>query len=42
VPGFTDHLAYANDINDAGQITGQSVNAASGVSYTFIATPEIH
>jgi probable HAF family extracellular repeat protein len=42
VPGFTDHLAYANDVNDAGQITGQSVNAASGVSYTFIATPEIH
>jgi probable HAF family extracellular repeat protein len=41
-PGFTDELVYANDINDSGRITGQSVNAATGVSDTFTATPVGH
>jgi probable HAF family extracellular repeat protein len=39
-PGYSDQLVYANDINDAGQITGQSTNAASKVSSSFLAVPE--
>jgi probable HAF family extracellular repeat protein len=41
-PGFTDQLVDANDINDEGVITGQSMNAASGVSSTFVAVPSGH
>ncbi|GGA47380.1 hypothetical protein [Dyella nitratireducens] len=39
-PGYTDQLVYANDINDAGEITGQSTNATTGVSSTFLAIPD--
>lgn len=38
-PGYGDQLVYANDINDDNAITGQSVNATSGVSSTFLAVP---
>lgn len=41
-PGYSDQLVYANDINDAGKITGQSFNATSGVSSTFLAVPAGH
>ncbi|GLQ44964.1 hypothetical protein GCM10007862_00150 [Dyella lipolytica] len=41
-PGYSDQLVYANDINDAGKITGQSFNATSGVSSTFLAVPDGH
>jgi probable HAF family extracellular repeat protein len=37
-PGYQGHLVLANDINDAGMITGQAINAA-GVAVTFVATP---
>lgn len=37
-PGYSDHLASANDINDAGEITGQATNAAA-VSSAFLAVP---
>lgn len=39
-PGYTDQLVYANDINNAGEITGQSINAATHVSSTFLAVPD--
>lgn len=39
VPGYTDQLVFANDINDAGVITGQSLNASTSVSSTFLAVP---
>lgn len=38
-PGYSDQLVYANDINDENAITGQSVNAVSGVASTFLAVP---
>jgi len=38
-PGYTKHLYYANDINDFGEITGQSLDEASGESRTFVAVP---
>jgi probable HAF family extracellular repeat protein len=41
-PGYTDQLVFANDINDAGAITGQSFNATTNVSSTFLATPSNH
>lgn len=37
-PGYGDHLASANDINDAGEITGQATHAAA-VSSAFLAVP---
>jgi probable HAF family extracellular repeat protein len=38
-PGYANHLYFANDINDFGEITGQSVDAATGESRTFVAVP---
>jgi len=38
-PGYANHLFFANDINDFGEITGQSVDAATGESRTFVAIP---
>ena len=38
-PGYTDQLVYANDINDAGVITGQAVNASTNVASAFLAVP---
>jgi probable HAF family extracellular repeat protein len=38
--GYTDQLVFANDINDAGEITGQAVDAATGVSVAFLAMPD--
>jgi probable HAF family extracellular repeat protein len=37
--GYTRHLYYANDINDFGEITGQSLDEATGESRTFVAVP---
>jgi len=37
-PGYDGHLLYANDINDAGVITGQAISA-SGQRVAFIALP---
>lgn len=39
-PGYTDQLVFANDINDAGVITGQSTNVATSVSSAFLAVPD--
>jgi probable HAF family extracellular repeat protein len=41
-PGYSEQLVFANDINDEGAITGQSLNATSGVSSTFLAVPTGH
>lgn len=38
--GYTDQLVFANDINDAGEITGQAMDAATGVSSAFLAVPD--
>ena len=38
-PGFGGHLVVANDISDAGAITGQAVNPATGAAVAFRATP---
>ncbi|MGH9120309.1 MAG: hypothetical protein ACRD0A_21300 [Acidimicrobiales bacterium] len=38
-PGYDGHLDYANDINDAGVITGQARNAETGELVAFVATP---
>jgi probable HAF family extracellular repeat protein len=38
-PGYNDQLVSANDVNDAGAITGQSLNATTGVSSAFLALP---
>jgi probable HAF family extracellular repeat protein len=38
-PGFTGHLVFANDINDAGVITGQALDQETGESVAFVATP---
>ena len=40
--GYTDQLVFANDINDAGEITGQAVDATTGVSAAFLAVPDGH
>lgn len=37
--GYTDQLVFANDINDAGEITGQALDATTGVSAAFLAVP---
>jgi hypothetical protein len=39
--GFTDLLALANDINDAGEIAGRAVGAG-GVRHAFVAVPSAH
>ena len=36
---YTKHLYYANDVNDFGEITGQSLDEATGESRTFVAVP---
>jgi probable HAF family extracellular repeat protein len=38
-PGFPDILRSAQDINDAGQITGRVFQTSSGKTLTFVATP---
>ena len=37
--GFDGHLVFANDINDAGEITGQAVDPATAEAVAFRATP---
>jgi probable HAF family extracellular repeat protein len=39
VPGFTDSLVSAQDINDAGQITGRVFEKSTRKTLVFIATP---
>ncbi|HEU5153937.1 MAG TPA: hypothetical protein VFU03_04360 [Gemmatimonadales bacterium] len=39
VPGFTDSLVSAQDINDAGQITGRVFEKSTGKTLVFVATP---
>jgi probable HAF family extracellular repeat protein len=38
-PEFEGHLVFANDINDAGQITGQAIDPVTGDAVAFVATP---
>ena len=38
-PGFADRLVSATDINDAGQITGRLLEAGTGKTMPFVATP---
>lgn len=38
-PGYDGHLLFANDINDAGQISGAATSAATGETVAFVATP---
>jgi probable HAF family extracellular repeat protein len=38
-PGFADILRSAQDINDAGQITGRVFETSTGRTLTFVATP---
>lgn len=38
-PGFPDVLVSAQDINDAGEITGRALQAGTGKTVPFIATP---
>ncbi len=38
-PGYAGHLIYANDINDAGEITGAAFDPASGEVPAFLAVP---
>jgi hypothetical protein len=38
-PGFDGHLVYANDINQQGVITGAAINADTGDTVAFRATP---
>jgi probable HAF family extracellular repeat protein len=39
VPGFADSLVSAQDINEAGQITGRVFEKSSGKTLVFVATP---
>ncbi|MGH2384965.1 MAG: hypothetical protein ACRDGB_07955 [Candidatus Limnocylindria bacterium] len=39
-PGYEGHLLYANDINNAGVLTGQAISAESGEAVAFVATPD--
>jgi probable HAF family extracellular repeat protein len=39
VPGYPNVLTSAQDINDAGRITGRVVEASTGRTLTFVATP---
>ncbi|MGH7560932.1 MAG: hypothetical protein ACRENB_07925 [Gemmatimonadales bacterium] len=38
-PGYPDHLWSARSINDAGQITGRVIEAATGKLLPYVATP---
>lgn len=38
-PGFDGSFVFANDINDAGEITGQAIDAETGDAVAFRATP---
>jgi probable HAF family extracellular repeat protein len=38
-PGYDDEIYAAGDINDSGQVTGQSFNAGTNVYSTFLAVP---
>jgi probable HAF family extracellular repeat protein len=38
-PGFAGHLVFANDINDAGVITGQTLDQETDESLAFVAAP---
>jgi len=37
--GYDGHFVFANDINDAGEITGQSIDAQTGDAVAFRAAP---
>jgi probable HAF family extracellular repeat protein len=39
VPGFADSLVSAQDINEAGQITGRVFEKSTGKTLVFVATP---
>jgi hypothetical protein len=39
LPTFDGTILTANDIDDFGRIAGQAIDAASGTSVAFIATP---
>jgi probable HAF family extracellular repeat protein len=39
-PAYSGDLCAANDINNLGEITGQSIQAGTGDSVTFVASPE--
>jgi probable HAF family extracellular repeat protein len=38
-PGYEGSFVFANDINDAGEITGQAIDAETGDAVTFLASP---
>jgi probable HAF family extracellular repeat protein len=38
-PGYEGHLLDANDINNAGVLTGQAISAETGEAVAFVATP---
>ena len=38
-PGYTGRLVFANDINDAGEITGQTIDPETGDAVAFLAAP---
>ena len=38
-PGYEGRLLYANDINNAGVISGAAINAATDETVAFVATP---
>jgi probable HAF family extracellular repeat protein len=42
VPGHSDHLENAQDINDSGRITGRALNLVTGERSAFLATPTNH
>ena len=39
VPGFADSLVSAQDINEAGQITGRVFEKSTGKTLVYVATP---
>jgi probable HAF family extracellular repeat protein len=39
-PGYSGELCAANDINDRGEITGQALQAGTGDTVTFVASPK--
>jgi probable HAF family extracellular repeat protein len=39
VPGYEGHLVFANDINDDGEIAGQTIDAETGDAVAFRGTP---
>ena len=38
-PDYAGHLVFANDINDAGRIAGQAIDADTGDAVAFVAAP---